>query len=60
MKTSDDTPVMVFNSKGKLLVKYPNVRATANVFQCCEDTIKEYIKTGRLWKKKKVFLDFAL
>lgn len=56
----DNIPVLVFNSKGKLLAEYPSVKAVAEEFQCCDDTIKEYINNGKLWKKKKVFLDFAL
>ncbi len=58
--TLENTPVLVFNSKGKLLAQYPNIKATADEFQCSERTIYEYIKTGLLWKKKKVFLDLAL
>lgn len=58
--TTDNIPVLVFNSNGKLLAQYPSVKAVAEEFQCCDDTIKKYINNGKLWKKKKVFLDLAL
>ena len=53
-------PVIVYNQKGKPIGTYESVETVAQMFESSTDTVRHYINNGQYWKKKKVFVDFAL
>ena len=52
--------VLVISDRGKPVTEYDSVERTATEYGICNDTVREYINNGKLYKKGKVFFDWAM
>lgn len=52
--------VLVISDRGKPVTVFRNVEEAATEYGVCNDTVREYINNGKLYKKGKVFFDWAM
>lgn len=43
--------VIILSEKGKFIAEYPSLRSVADEYCISPDTVKGYIKNGKLYKK---------
>ena len=51
--------VIILNEKGKFVAEYPSLRSVAEEYRISPNTVKDYIKNGKLFKRGKVFFDYS-
>lgn len=52
--------VLVINYKGSVVAEYDSVKAVAEEYHTDPEVIRKYINNGNIWKKEKVFFDYAM
>ena len=52
--------VVIFSKDGRPVAEYPSIKSVAQEYNTSEDTIRNYIKSGRLYSKGKVYFDIKL
>ena len=58
MRTS--APVIVFNRHGKPIVEYQSIERVAEVYEVCTETIRDYINSGKLYRRGNVYFKWGL
>lgn len=58
MKTG--SPVIVFNRHGRPIVEYRSLERVAEVYEVHPETIREYINSGKLYRRGMVYFDWGL
>ena len=56
----DQTTVIVFNRFGKPIREYGSIEEVAEVYEVCEDTIRQYINSGKLYRRGNVYFDWGI